>query len=504
MLKQLLRPVLMAALLAAICTALPAAQAAPGDLDKTFAGFTDDGVVIETGMYVYNSGYDTTNTMALQPDGKIVTVGRSGANLVAFRYLPNGQRDPAFGGGDGKAVIPDPEGIELIPSDVALQADGSIVVAGRTKLNSLDDNSDFLLVRLSASGELDPFFGDGGIVTTNISGNPDNAFAVLIQPDGRIVACGHAHFSSGINFDLNFAVARYQPDGTLDNSFSDDGKMTVEFDDNLATCLNMALQRDGKLVLVGKMYDGGLFDSDDYFALARLNPNGSLDNSFDGNGKLTTDFGEYSEYARDVVIQPDGKIVVLGGSRDPDFPYAGHLARYMPNGALDGTFGSGGKVTLPGDPLYALALQPDGKLLALGFHLSSDVSDFAFYRLLANGKPDATFDEDGIRWIDFGGISDVGTDLALLPDGRILGFGYSGSKLILARLWPDGTLDDGGKQTHTIAPGYYEAAYGLAVQPDGSLLVAGELSSPDNTSSNAFVTRFRVDGRVDTSFGNRG
>jgi len=511
MLKQLLRSLLMVALLALICGSFPAAQAAPGDLDTTFAGFTDDGIVSETGMFVYNSGYDTTNTMALQPDGKIVTAGRNGANqLIVFRYLPNGRRDPAFGGGDGRAVIPDPEGIELIPSDVTLQADGSIVVAGRTKLNGLDDNSDFLLVRLTASGELDPFFGDGGgIVTTNISGNPDNAFAVLIQPDGRIVACGVAQFGSGTSFSLNFAVARYQPDGAPDNSFSDDGKTTVEFTDNSAGCQNMALQSDGKLVLAGWMHDAGLFDSDRYFALARLGSNGSLDNSFDGNGKLTTDFGEYSEIARDVALQPDGKIVVLGESHNPDFPYAGHLARYLPNGALDGTFGSGGKLTIPGDPLSALALQPDGKLLALGYHPSSNVRDFAFHRLLPNGDPDPTFDEDGIRWQDFGGSQEFGTDLALLPDGRILGFGYNlggtNSRLILVRLWPDGTtFDTGGRQTHSLSSGYHESAYALAVQPNGSFLVAGEGFIPLSSRSNAFVTRFHPDGRVDTGFGNLG
>jgi uncharacterized delta-60 repeat protein len=498
MLKQLLRSALMVALLALICVSLPAAQAAPGDLDAAFAGFGNGGLVFQSGMYMYVPEDDNSNGMALQPDGKVVAVGQRKPNLVVFRYLPDGQRDRAFGGGDGEVSIRPPYPIinHIHPNDVALQSDGKIVVVGRTTEISSEDNSDFLLLRLTAEGELDPMFGEGGFVATNFSGNADFAHAVLIQPDDKVVVCGGAY----VGGDYDFAVARYHPDGASDNTFNNDGKATIGFggDDS---CHNLARQSDGKLVLVG--------DSDNDFAVARLNTNGTLDDnsggdgSFDGDGKLITGFGE-EEQAWGVAIQPDGKIVVLGNSLSPR---ASHLARYMPSGALDGTFGSGGKRTIPNDSLFDLALQPDGKLLALGFKKYSDgARRFAFHRLNTDGAPDTTFGGDGRIEPNFNGESkDVGRALALLPDGRILAFGWRGDfNLILTRRWPDGSPDSGGKQTHTLSSGYYESAYALAVQPDGGLLVTGEGFVPFSSRSNAFVTRFLPGGQVDTAFGVQG
>jgi uncharacterized delta-60 repeat protein len=512
MLKQLLRSVLMLALLAIICASFPAAQAASGDLDTTFAGFGAGGVVTETGLSMIVPLYDPPNGMALQPDGKMVTVGFKGPNLLVFRYQPNGQRDGTFSG-DGKIEVPAPEiaGSLFRPYDITFQPDGSIIVVGGIRLGDDDDDYDFLLVRLTAAGELDPSFGEGGFVTTNFNGNEDHAHAVLVQPNGAIVVCGEVEVDS---IESEFGVARYLPNGSPDPTFSNDGRTTIGFRDD-AICHNLALQSDGKLVLVGAGIDQPFVtgEGDFDFALARLESNGSLDDDsndagFGGDGKVLTNFGEDGR-AWDVALQPDGKIVVLGNSAQHEgSTNDSYVARYLPNGALDETFGSGGKKTIPGDVLYALALQPDGKLLALGYHLNfSGEADFSFHRLLPSGAKDPTFGalENGDVRLSFGG-DDVGKALALLPDGRILGFGWSGgSKLILARLWPHGTLDSGGKQTHAIAPGYYEAAYGLAVQPDGSLLVAGEVFTPPSfTVSNAFVTRFRPDGQVDTAFGVRG
>ncbi|MCK6629221.1 MAG: hypothetical protein L6R45_29100 [Anaerolineae bacterium] len=200
---------------------------------------------------------------------------------------------------------------------------------------------------------------------------------------------------------------------------------------------------------------------------------------------------------------------MLGYDDDPDTSY---IARYLPTGKLDGTFGSGGKRTIPVDSLFDLVLQPDGKLLALGYHEAPDGDrKFALYRLLSNGAPDTTFNNGGVAWLDFGGY-DVGADLALLPDGRILAFGWSGySRLILARLWPDGTtFDTGGQQAHGLSfppnyqPGYRETVNGMALQPNGDFLVAGQVRNPEFTRGDAFVTRFKANGLPDTSFGANG
>lgn len=488
-LKPLRRAVLTAVLLALICLSLPTAQAAPGDLDPTFAGFGLAGVVVPAGLI--------PSGLALQPDGKIVVVGNLGSNtqLAVLRYLPDGQPDNTFDG-DGQAVFQD----MFQATEVAVQRDGRIIVGGRT--NGLS----FHLARLTPSGGLDASFdGDGW------AEDLDSEFlfleALLVQDDDKIVACGSMNRPAS-----DFIVVRYTSSGSRDTSFGGgDGKVTINFKD-YDGCNAIAQQKDGKLVVSGFRSEG-IFDPKNFdFAVARLERDGALDDNsngdggFDGDGKVITDFGK-NERAYAVALQPDGKIVVLGSQSKSDFSF---MARYLPNGALDGTFGSGGKLTIPTDDLTELALQPDGKIVALGHHQSPD-GDYkvALYRFLSNGAPDPAFNNGGKAWLDFGG-DDRGFALALQPDGRILAAGSGGSSGVLIRLWPDGTFDTGGKQTHAIVagsvypPGSDEFVYALAVQPDGKLLVADEVRSPAGNRSDAFVTRFLPGGQVDSAFGERG
>jgi len=200
---------------------------------------------------------------------------------------------------------------------VALQPDGKIVVAGYA-------GGDFALARYNSDGALDTSFGSGGKVTTDFGGSyhPDG-FSVALQPDGKIVVAGYA--------GGDFALARYNSDGALDTSFGSGGKVTTDFGGSDAG-YSVALQPDGKIVVAG--YAG--LD----FALARYNSDGALDTSFGTGGKVTTDFSGGRDVGYSVALQPDGKIVVAG--------YAGvdfALARYNSDGALDTSFGSGGKVT---------------------------------------------------------------------------------------------------------------------------------------------------------------
>jgi uncharacterized delta-60 repeat protein len=171
MLKQLLRTVPLIALLAAICTALPAAQAAPGDLDLSFAGFNQSGKI--TAIPLLGS------SMALAPDGKIVLVGRTGNSMTVRRYMPNGNPDPAFHT-VGSITISPPAGMQaIIPEAVAVQANGDIVVAGRNRTDDYDGANDFLLLRVKNNGEFDTLFGDQGFALTNFLNSRDRAYLRL-------------------------------------------------------------------------------------------------------------------------------------------------------------------------------------------------------------------------------------------------------------------------------------------------------------------------------------
>jgi len=224
------------------------------------------------------------------------------------------------------------------------------------------------VARYNTDGSLDTSFGGDGRVTTNFTGTDDRAMAVVIQSDGKVVVAGAA----GAYRD--FALVRYNPDGTRDSSFGSRGTVTTSF--TLGGCCefatSVAVQVDGKIVAAGVPAD------DIAFALARYETDGSLDSTFGEDGMVTTDFltrhdlGHVGGWARGVAIQADGKIVAAGGSAvgsggDSEFA----LARYMPDGSLDPAFGGDGRVTTEwtindDDDAFALAIQADGKIVAAG------------------------------------------------------------------------------------------------------------------------------------------
>lgn len=424
----------------------------------------------------------------MQPDGKVVVLGDpNGFDLTVYRYLPNGQPDPSFGS-NGKVVHEN----MFAPAAMDLQSDGRIVAGG-------ERNGYFHLARLTPTGELDSSFDGDGLVEDFDSGL--HTFGdILVQRDGKIVVCG-SHTGG------DFSVVRYDANGARDNFFDGDGKVTIGFGE-FDFCHDIAQQDDAKLVVVGMRLD---YNEDVDFAVARLEPSGLLDTDdgdggFDGDGKLTTSFGGNAS-ARAVALQPDGKIVVLGNYYTLDTSF---LARYKTDGSLDSTFGTEGKLTIPVDYLNDLEILPDGKILTLGTHQSPDGDfKFAFRQFLPNGSPDTSFGLDGVFWPDFGGY-DQGAALALQPDGRIVAAGRGGTGGVVIRLWPDTAFDSGGQQVHRlVVPDYYPPgadtiARTSVVQPDGKILVAGELLDQGITRSDAFVARFLPDGQIDTSFGEQG
>ena len=395
-----------------------------------------------------------------------------------------GDLDPTFGSG-GKVTTDfggDDQAFAL-----ALQPDGKIVAAGSSTQN-------FALARYNADGSLDATFGSGGKVTTNFGLVLTLAHALALQPDGKIVVAGESN--------VNFALARYNPDGSLDATFGTGGKVITDFG-GIDRARALALQPDGKIVVAGESAPfTGLSD----FALARYNPDGSLDASFGTGGKVTTDFGGTADRADALALQPDGKIVLAGGSSSVSASVDFALARYNPDGSLDASFGTGGKVITDfgnSDAAFALALQPDGKIIVAGVSTGVSVGPgrgFALARYNPDGSLDATFGTGGKVITNFGGAVAIGfaESVALQPDGKIVVTGPSffgnTSDFALARYNPDGSLDasfgTGGKVT-TDFGGTADQAHALALQPDGKLVLAG--SSGPIGSQNFALARYKGD-----------
>ena len=394
----------------------------------------------------------------------VLIASASATNLIAQNAL-----DSTFGNG-GK-VTTDISGVDFGYGFV-LQADGKFVVTGSANAST---SSDFAIVRYNANGLLDASFGSGGKVITNFGGS-DAALAAALQPDGKVIAAG--------NGNLDFALARYNADGSLDSTFGSDGLVTTDFFGFSDSVSGIVIQPDGKIVAAG--FVGRAGPTSDY-GLARYNADGSLDLTFGNGGKVSTDFNGERDQSFALVLQADGKLVAAG--------FAGNnvgLARYNSDGGLDATFGSGGKLLTQNGAANALAVQTDGKLLAAG----SLNNDFVVARYNYNGTLDATFGNGGIIVTDFAGGFDIITRLVLQANGKIVAAGQvriSGADDFgLARYNTNGTLDTtfgtSGKITTDFGSG--DSALGAIIQPDGKIAAAGFTNDANFTASDFALARY--------------
>jgi uncharacterized delta-60 repeat protein len=343
----------------------------------------------------------------------------------------------------------------------------------------------------ASDGTLDLSFGISGTTITAL-GNLAAGQLAIVQPDGKIVAIGYG----GNAPNVDFALARYNPDGSLDTSFGTGGLVTTSFSIFFDQAFSGLLQVDGKIIAIGTANGGGVD-----FALARYNPDGSLDSTFGIGGLVTTDFGG-TEQAHSGLLQPDGKIIAIGYSNvsgTDDFA----LARYNSDGSLDTSFGTGGLVTTDfgvGDRAFSGLLQPDGKIVAIG---NRSTTDFALARYNSDGSLDTSFGTGGLVITDFGGIEQADSGL-LQTDGKIIAIGSSSSDFALARYNPDGSLDTsfgtGGLVT-TDFGGDDRANSGL-LQTDGKIIALG--SSNASGDNDFALARYNPDGSLDTTFGTGG
>lgn len=380
----------------------------------------------------------------------------------------------------------------------------------------------FLAFQVAAApGDLDTGFGSGdgdgtdGLASWDSGEGYDTGRAVALQPDGKILVAGDAHGSS----DDDLGLIRFNADGSLDTAFATNGPFTWDSGTGFDSLKAIAVQPDGKILAAGDTHNGSDYD----LVLARFHPGGSLDTGFgasDGDnvdGMAIWASGSNDEHGRAIALQPDGKIVVAGstaGFSDPDVL----LVRFNPNGTPDTGFGTGGGATTwdggNGDLAQAVAVRPDGRILIGGWRNNGSNNDLALLRFNASGSLDTSFgngDGDGTNglaiWDSGGGETIWG--LALQPDGKILVAGGVDSgtsqEFLLARFHPGGLLDTTGFSPGTGTfikdlGGERDRALDVALQPDGKILGAG-YGSLSATNSVFMVVRLESNGSPDTTFG---
>lgn len=349
-------------------------------------------------------------------------------------------------------------------------------------------------------GSLDTSFGGGKMMLPG-GASDDYAYAAALQADGKLVIAGRAAEHAG-----DFALIRLDRDGNVDTSFGTGGRVLTDFAGSSETIYALAIQPDGKIVAAGVSTVAG---SGNDFALARYNTDGTLDTSFGTSGKVTTPVGPDSDSGYAVLVQPDGTIVVGGDSNRATTGVDFALVRYTASGALDPSFGTGGialtaiKQFGARDSIYALARQPDGKLVAAGGE-----GDFSLVRYNANGSVDAGFGTGGSISGLFGSTIGAARAVTIAPTGEIVVAGHAQHEVSVARLTAAGALDasfgTGGKVTTMLSATNWNEAQAIAIDAGGKLVVAGWVYEGNSSAGNFAVVRYDAAGALDASFGDAG
>jgi uncharacterized delta-60 repeat protein len=361
------------------------------------------------------------SSITMQNDGKIYAAGaREGLGVNGIfisKYNSDGSLDTSYNS-LGINGVPSTKEISYGSNyqfchTIVLQPDNKLIVAGSS-------NGDFALARLNQNGNYDTdFSNDGQVIFSFGAGNGSKINKVLLQPDGKIIAVGQAY--NGVNFD--FGIARFNTDGSLDTTFGTAGKILIPIGPANDFGQDAVLQPDGKIVITGYSNNS----SGDSISIARLNSNGSLDNTFAANGKIYYNIPS-KEYcvAEAIALQSDGKILVAGHANG-DFA----LLRYNTNGILDNSFGNLGYTTTDfgnfQDKVYAISIRQDGRILLAGHSYEPSIStflDFGIASYNSNGSLDNTFDSDGKMTISMGYSSGI-RDMLFQPDGKLLFGGNS-------------------------------------------------------------------------------
>lgn len=381
-------------------------QMPTGQLD---ASFGTGGVVREADPA---GGHDGEHAVALQADGKLlvgglfIAAGDTAREAFLYRYTDSGTLDPSFDG-DGRVRTPSLFRIH----EIIVQPDGKIIVAG---MSGWYGSFDFAAARYNTDGSLDAGFGTGGTISTSFGAGEDRGIAATLQPDGKLVVGGYA--SNGADDDI--ALVRYTAAGALDSDFGSGGKIIAAIGTGNDRGSDVKLQPDGRIV-VSATYATGVNDD---IAVLRFNSDGTLDGTFSGDGMATTPIGAGNDTAAAVVIQTDGNILVAGDAVSVSQDFA--VVRFTPLGALDTAFDTDGIVIIPTDTYSDLAtnvlVQPDGRIVLTGTGLG-----FQTARLTPTGSLDPSFDGDGIHRATIPTGDDNRSYDSTFADGKLVLVGMS-------------------------------------------------------------------------------
>lgn len=448
--------------------------------------------------------------MTFDNNNKILIAGNSFSEtgkhqMTIIRTDNKGNLDYTFDG-DGKLDLC----VGTYTNSLAIGHDGKILIAGVAELGEYANDWKFIIVRLNDDGSFDNTFDNDGIELVTFGGNGDRAYSLLLDGNGNILVAGSFLTES---FNQVFSVARLNKDGSLDSTFSDDGKLLIQLR-NWEEARSLTLDKNGKLLIAG-------FSSDSVknidFCIVRVNTDGSLDNSFNGTGNQIIPLGNGNDVGKCLALNINGKISVSGSSSDGnniDFS----ITRLNSNGSLDKTFNNIGKRILPigNGSTYSfsdntnIAQDVYGNVLVAGSVFNGTDNDFGVVRLKYNGLPDSSFDGDGLALLPVGDFDDYVYGIDVDINDKIILFGKSftdieyhpdSSKGIIIRLNTDGSPDLTFNETGKLTIPDIIFSKCLKIYPDNNLLMAAFHSDVGSTlnAGDLILYKIRSDGRIEST-----
>jgi len=457
----------------------------------------------------------------IQKDGKIIITGtpnEDGYGAVTLaRFNSDGSRDTSFGV-NGVATRPS-SGYESQQPYMALQNDGKILILKLAR----DENNpngaagvDFLLIRFNADGSIDNSFGNNGSILTDINNSDESNARILVQPDDKIIITGTT--SSCPYGCYGGVVTRYDANGLLDESFSEDGKLVLDLGNDFNSILAAFLLDGDKLILAGT---SGNYSVGVNFILAHINSDGTLDNSFDSDGIKLTPINQLYIFIKSVARQSDGKFVAAGGFIDINTStYDSFFSRFNDDGTIDNTFDNDGMVAYDmssydsydeWELLRSVSIQEDNKIVAIGYaNITVPNEDFALARLNADGSLDTDFDGDGKLYLAYGQSETYFLSMTKQTDGKTLAAGsskfsggYGNYNFAVARFTIDGTADSSFGTDGIKSISFYDqlscSASEINVLSDDKIVIAGTTSTSNFTTEIA-IAKLNQDGSFDDSF----